>query len=97
MAEVSAPGLVLVVFHTYCGLLVFTHQVEHRFWAMPDDARLVLSRLNHFNLTWGFLAYGGLIVPILSLANYWVQRARISKQAARPADDRSRDPGRSAP
>src|SRR3954470_17675182 len=33
-------GLVGVVFHTYSGLLVFVQQVEYRFWAAPDDARI---------------------------------------------------------
>jgi hypothetical protein len=81
------PGLVHVIFHTYYGILVFTHQVEHEFWATPDDARLVFSRLNRFNLKWGFFAYGAVIIPILSLGNYWVQLARIRKQCARTPHD----------
>jgi hypothetical protein len=82
VATQPGPGLVLIVFHTYYGFLVFVHQLEHRFWATPEDARKVLARLNRFNLTWGFFAYGALIIRILSLGNYWVQRRRISKQSA---------------
>lgn len=76
------PGLVEVVFHTYCGLLAFTHQTEHRFWASPEDAQKVLSQLHRFNLTWGFFAYGALFIPLLSLGNYLAQRSQIKKQAA---------------
>ena len=81
VSRTPVPGMVAVVFHTYYGFFVFTHQVEHRFWALPDDAKLVLSRLNRFNLTWGFFAYGAVLIPFLSLANYWVQRLRINRQA----------------
>jgi hypothetical protein len=77
------PGLVSVVFHAYSGILVFTRQVEYRFWATPEDARAILGNLNRFNLTWGFFAYGALLIPILSLGNYWAQLSRISKQDAR--------------
>jgi hypothetical protein len=81
ISETPRQGMVAVVFHTYYGLLVFTHQTEYRFWALPEDARLVLSRLNRFNLTWGFFACGAIFIPLLSLGNYWAQRARIRKQA----------------
>jgi hypothetical protein len=77
-----SPGLVEVVFHTYSGVVVFVIQFEHRFWARPDDARLVLSRLHRFNLTWGLFAYGLLIIPVFSFGNYWAQRRRITKQSA---------------
>ena len=80
------PGLVGVVFHTYSGLFVYAHQLEYRFWATPGDARTVLSRMNKHNLTRGFFAYGALVIPLLSLGNYWAQRRRIAKQeAAAPA------------
>lgn len=75
------PGLVAVVFHTYSGLLLFVIQSEWRFWATPEDARKILSRLNRHNLTWGFLAYGVLVIPILTLGNYATQLRRIRKQA----------------
>ncbi|MEN6450781.1 MAG: hypothetical protein ABFC96_09835 [Thermoguttaceae bacterium] len=82
ISHAPGPGLVGVVFHAYSGVFAFTRQVEYRFWADPSDARLVLARLHRFNLTWGFFAYGALIIPILSLGNYWVQQARIKEQAA---------------
>lgn len=83
VATTAMPGSVFVKFHVYCGLIVFCRQSEYQFWAPPDDARLVLSRMNRFNFTWGFFAYGALIIPILSLGNYWAQRFRISRQAAK--------------
>ena len=86
VSDEPAPGLVNVVFHVYSGLVVFVTQNEHRFWAAPDDARLVLSRLHRFNLTWGFFAYGALIIPLLSIGNYWAQRRSIAQQAARAAE-----------
>lgn len=75
-----APGTVGVVFHTYSGLLVFVQQVEYKFWSAPQDARTVLSRMNKYNLTRGFFAYGALVIPLLSLGNYWAQKRRIAKQ-----------------
>lgn len=83
-----APGTVGVVFHTYSGFLFFVQQVEYRFWAAPEDARTVLSRMNKYNLTRGFFAYGALVIPLLSLANYWAQKRCIAKQEAalRPAE-----------
>lgn len=77
------PGLVEVIFHVYSGVLVFTRQVEYRFWATPDNARLVLWRLHRFNLAWGLFAYGALFIPLLSIGNYLAQRRRISRQVAK--------------
>lgn len=77
-----APGMVGVVFHTYYGVLVHTEQTEHRFWAKPDDARLVLRRLHHFNMVWGVTAHGAVLIPLLSIGNYVAQRRKIAKQAA---------------
>ncbi len=88
------PGLGEVGFHTASGVLVSVDQIEHHFWAEPDDARLILARLNSFNLTWGFFAYGALFIPFLSWGNYFAQRSRITRQAEqlaqggrRPHDD----------
>jgi hypothetical protein len=75
-----APGLVLVVFHTYYGFIAFGIQTEHRFWAPPDDAREALWRLHRFNLTWGMFAYGALVIPLLSFGNYLAQRRSIRRQ-----------------
>ncbi|QDV29077.1 hypothetical protein Spb1_09450 [Planctopirus ephydatiae] len=76
------PELVVVRFHTYSGILIYVLQYEHLFWVTPTDARKVLSRMHWHNLTIGFFAYGILIVPLLSLANYWVQLRSISRQEA---------------
>jgi hypothetical protein len=77
-----APGLVLVVFHTYYGLIAFVTQTEHRFWATPDDAREALWRLHRFNLTWGLFARGAPLVPLVSFGNYLAQKRSIRKQEA---------------
>ncbi len=81
ISQTPASGLVAVVFHTYNGIL-HARIVEHRFWATPDDARLILARLNWFNFKWGFFAHGAVLIPLLSIGNYWTQLARIKKQAA---------------
>jgi hypothetical protein len=78
--DAPARGLVGVVFHTYYGFLVFAIQTEHRFWAPPEDARLALWRLHLFNLTWGMFVHGPLVIPLLSLANYFVQKRSIRRQ-----------------
>jgi hypothetical protein len=75
-----APGLVSVVFHAYSGVLVFTHQVEYRFWASPADARTILARMNKYNWTRGFFAYGALFIPLLSWANLAAQKRSIARQ-----------------
>lgn len=76
------PPLVMVKFHTYSGIMIYVLQYEHLFWATPADAHKVLWRMHWHNLTRGFFAYGILIVPLLSLANYWVQLRSISRQEA---------------
>ncbi|MHB1561728.1 MAG: hypothetical protein ACYC61_30130 [Isosphaeraceae bacterium] len=77
-----APGLVLVVFHTYYGFIAFVTQTEHRFWSTPDDARQALLRLHRFNLTWGMFAYGALLIPLVSFGNYLAQLRSIRRQEA---------------
>lgn len=86
-----AAGLVEVVFHTYSGLLVFVTQREHRFWAHPEQARRALSRMHSFNCTWGLLAYGAAVIPLLSLGNCWAQKRRISKQMRAWTDGHTTD------
>ncbi len=80
--DAAPQQLVMVKFHTYSGIMIYVLQYEHLFWATPADARKVLSRMHWHNLTIGFFAYGILIVPLLSLANYWVQLKSISRQEA---------------
>ena len=67
------------VFHTYDGFLFFVAQREHRFRLPPKSPRELLWRLHKFNLTWGLLAYGVLIIPLLSYGNYLSQKGRIRK------------------
>lgn len=76
------PELVVVRFHTYSGILIYVLQYEHLFCATPTDARKVLWRMHWHNLTRGFFAYGILLIPLLSLANYWAQLRSISRQEA---------------
>ncbi|HEX7379171.1 MAG TPA: hypothetical protein VF278_18765 [Pirellulales bacterium] len=68
------------VFHTYYGLLAFVVQHEHRFRLPPDRGRELLWRFHKFNLSWGLLAYGALVIPLLSYGNYLAQKRRIAKQ-----------------
>ena len=75
---------VQVVFHTYYGILIFVVQDEYRFWAAPEQARLILWRLHMFNCTWGLFARGILIIPVLSYGNYRAQLRSISKQSVMP-------------
>jgi hypothetical protein len=81
-ADMHTPDAdrVEVVFHTYDGFLFFVNQREHRFRLPPDRARELLWRLHKFNLTWGLLAYGVLVIPLLSYGNYLTQKSRIRKQ-----------------
>ena len=79
----AQPDLVEVKFHTYCGFLIFVEQEEHHLWATPDDARILLDRLHGFNLKWGLLAYGALVIPLLSAYSRMQQRRFIKKQVAR--------------
>src|SRR5262245_26727726 len=76
------PGLVKVLFHTYHGVLVVVTQVEHRFWTPPEDAREALWRLHRFNLGWGMLAYGALLIPLAACGNYLARKRSIRKQSA---------------
>jgi hypothetical protein len=55
-------------------------QDEHRIYAPPADARLLLTRLFRFNLTWGMLSYGLLFVPLLAIGNYHAQKRSIENQ-----------------
>lgn len=78
--ESLQPGDVEIVYHTYRGFLVWFVQDEHRIYAPPADARLLLTRLLRFNLTWGMLSYGLLFVPLLAIGNYHAQKRSIENQ-----------------
>jgi hypothetical protein len=74
------PGDVAIRFHTYHGFLFWGTMTEHRLTLPPDKARLLLKRLHRFNLTSGMLSRFFLFVPLVSLANYLIQRRRIRLQ-----------------
>ena len=78
--ESPEPGDVEIVYHTYRGFLVWFVQDEHCIYAPPADARLLLTRLLRFNLTWGMLSYGLLFVPLLAIGNYYAQKRSIESQ-----------------
>lgn len=69
-------------YQTYYGLVAWITQSGHRVALPPADARLLLGRLLRFNLTWGLLAFGAPIVPLLSILSYFVQRRSIAAQNA---------------
>ena len=73
-------GDVSLVYHTYRGFLIWFVQDEHRVCAPSEDARLLLSRLLRFNLTWGMLSCGLVFVPWLAIGNYFAQKRSIEKQ-----------------
>ena len=85
--EQPEPGDVLLVFHTYHGLLAWVVQQEHRAVLPRDEAVKLLDRLHRFNLGWGLLSYGALYVPFVTYGNYWAQRRSFRKQAARNAGE----------
>ena len=74
------PRDVCFVYHTYRGFLVWFVQDEHRICAPPEDARLLLTRLLRFNLTWGMLICGSLFVPLIAIGNYYAQKRSIATQ-----------------
>jgi hypothetical protein len=79
--EVPEPGDVLLVYHTYRGLLLWVTQDEHRVLAPRADAERLLGRLLRFNLTWGMLSYGLLFIPFLAVGSYYGQRRSIREQS----------------
>ena len=75
------PDDVELKYETYHGVVVWVTASQHTVYLPPDQARTLLKRLLRFNFTWGFFAYGALILPLLSLGNYWSQVRRIRRQA----------------
>jgi hypothetical protein len=83
--EGRLPGDVGVVFHTYWGILVFFVQTEWRFALPGDEARAVLWEMHRSNLSWTSLVFrGALVIPVLSLIEYWQQLRSIRKQETKP-------------
>jgi hypothetical protein len=74
------PGDVLLVYHTYHGVLAWFTQTEHRAHLPPKQARELLGRLLRFNCTWGLIARGGVLVLPLAIVNYFIQRRAILTQ-----------------
>jgi hypothetical protein len=76
------PGLddVEIVYYTYHGLLVGVREEKHIVLACPEMAKELLRRLRNFNLTWGMLAYGGLIMVIPTFVSYYIQLRKIEQQ-----------------
>lgn len=79
--ETPEPGDVLLVYHTYRGLLLWVTQDEHRVFAPPQDAERLLGRLLRFNLSWGMLSCGLLFIPLVAVSSYYGQRRSIREQA----------------
>ncbi len=80
--EALKPGDVSFVYHTYRGLLLWTTTNEHRVIAPAGDAQILLRRLLRFNLTWGMLGYGVILIPLLAFGNYFAQKRSIRDQLA---------------
>ena len=69
-------GSVQVVYHTYHGFLLWYTETEHRAILAPDEAIELLGRLLRFNLSWGLVARGGILIAPLAVYNYAVQKPR---------------------
>lgn len=80
--ESPEPGDVLLVYHTYRGLLLWVTQDMHRVFAPVADAERLLGRLLRFNLTWGMLSYGLLFIPFLAAGSYYAQHRSIREQSS---------------
>lgn len=82
----SVAGLsssrVTIKYHTYTGLLVHAHQIEHVLELPRPVAETTLKALLRHNLTWGSCAEGVLIVPVLAYVSYLGQKRSIRRQAA---------------
>jgi len=74
------PGDVILVFHTYHGLIAWFTQTPHVVALPAEDARVLLGRLLRFNLTWGLFTAGAIFVPPLSIMHYIGQRRSITRQ-----------------
>ena len=73
-------GDVHLVFHTYSymGSLVCFLQTRHDVVLPADQARTLLKRLLDQTMTWRFVIFGGVIVPIITLLEYRAQARKIS-------------------
>lgn len=71
-------GAVLISFRTYFGIAGYFETVEHRYWAKPDVARLILHDLHGLNRRWGLAVFP--LIPLFSWMQYAKQRALIDRQ-----------------
>lgn len=74
------PGLVRFRLHTYDGFLVWFTQTKHEGFAPPNDASKLVGRVLRYNLSHGFLAAGGLLVPLVSVPEFFSQRRSVKHQ-----------------
>jgi hypothetical protein len=79
------PGDVVLVYHTYHGFLAWHTETTHRVFLPACAARELLGRLLRFNLTWGLLVHGGVIVPPVAISHYIAQRRSITDQETEAA------------
>ena len=77
-----APNTVFIRFHTYDGFLVWFTQTTHTGYTTPESARVLLRRLDRYNIIYGQFAAGALIIPILSYFNYLAQLRSVAAQEA---------------
>jgi hypothetical protein len=75
------PGDVSFTYHTYRGLFLWVREDEHHVSAPVAEAEKLLARLWRFNLTWGLLSRGFVLIPFLATGNYLAQRRSIRRQA----------------
>ena len=73
-------GDVILTYHTYHGLIAWFTQVTHHVALPADDARQLLGRLLRFNLTWGLVTPGSLLIVPLAILNYFAQARSINQQ-----------------
>ncbi len=79
-------GDVELKYETYHGFVAWVSCTRVHVWMPSDEARVLLRRLLRFNFTWGLLAAGAALLPLLSLGNYWAQSHCIRKQVATMGD-----------
>jgi hypothetical protein len=77
-----APNTVFIRFHTYDGFLVWFTQTTHEGYTTPEFARVLLRRLDRYNIIHGFFAAGALLIPIVSYFNYRAQLRSVAAQEA---------------
>jgi hypothetical protein len=78
--EDRLPGDVVVRFTTYYGFLFIVVWQDWHVALPPEEARQALRTMLWSNLCFGSLAYGGVLVPPMTLANFWVQWRSIRRQ-----------------